>query len=164
MTPMLTTWLSSERRLRAVLSLLLLLPAACARNNSAEKQKENASRSVAAEETPAKEAPSPAAAAAPEQRGANPDAPPAWLARSCREICVHTRTLKCEHTAECMPNCIAMGSLQSCTDKLTGFFRCLVAQPAENWECSPDGIALVREGFCAREQGDVASCLETKTN
>jgi hypothetical protein len=37
------------------------------------------------------------------------------LERTCRQICDRSHLLKCENAAQCMPNCLAMGSATPCT-------------------------------------------------
>jgi hypothetical protein len=87
---------------------------------------------------------------------------PAILERSCREICDRSRRLNCENVAKCMPNCLAMGSLTPCTEKITTLYQCLVGQPVQNWACAPDGVAAIQKGFCDKEQGDTVACMEAK--
>jgi hypothetical protein len=89
------------------------------------------------------------------------DVPPS-LERSCREICDRSRRLNCENVAKCMPNCLAMGSLTPCTEQISAFYRCLVGEPLQHWDCAPDGVAAIRNGFCDREQGATAACMEAK--
>jgi hypothetical protein len=87
---------------------------------------------------------------------------PVSLERSCREICDRSRRLNCENVNKCMPNCLAMGSLTPCTDKITGLYQCLVGQPVQNWKCAPDGVAAIQPGFCDKEQGETVACMEAK--
>jgi hypothetical protein len=148
----------------ALYTMALVLLAGCARHASADESNAMSTTAQAAS------AAAPSAGAPPAASAANP-APvaarvevPTSLERSCREICDRSRRLKCENTAECMPNCLAMGSLTPCTDKMTVFFHCLVEQPLQNWECSPDGVAAVRPGFCENEQASAVGCMETHMN
>jgi hypothetical protein len=84
------------------------------------------------------------------------------LERSCRTICDHSRRLGCENTAKCLPNCRAMGSATPCTEPILAMYQCLVAQPVQNWECAPDGVAAIRVGFCDAEQGQAVACMKAK--
>ena len=84
------------------------------------------------------------------------------LERSCRAICDRSRRLACENVAACMPNCLAMGSVTPCTDAVTSFYRCLVAQPVQNWECTPDGVAAIKDGFCDEAQRQVVACMDAR--
>lgn len=84
------------------------------------------------------------------------------LERSCREICDRSRELKCEHAAKCMPNCMAGASMTPCNEPMATFYRCLVQQPVQNWQCGRDGVAAIRDGFCDREQGEAVACMQSK--
>ena len=84
------------------------------------------------------------------------------LERSCREICDRSRVLQCSNLAKCMPNCLAMGSLTPCSGPMQAFFQCLRKQPAANWQCAPDGVAAIRDGFCDTEQAETVRCMQDK--
>jgi hypothetical protein len=112
----------------------------------------------------------PVAAAEAGAPASSPRAPPSGarievtdsLERFCRAICDRSRRLACDNVAACMPNCLAMGSVTPCTDSVTAFYKCLVAQPVQNWECAPDGVAAVKDGFCDGEQREVVACMDSK--
>jgi hypothetical protein len=127
---------------------------ACSRNDSATQS----SAALSASGSAAVATPAPAA---PQASIARVDIPPS-LERSCREICERSRRLNCVNVAQCMPNCLAMGSLTPCTQKITTLFQCLVGQPVQNWECAPDGVAAIRKGFCDSEQRETVACMEAK--
>jgi hypothetical protein len=91
----------------------------------------------------------------------NIEVPPS-LERTCRQICTRSQQLSCQKSEQCLPNCLAMGSQTPCTDQMLAFFRCLVAQPLANWECAPDGVAAIRDGFCMEEQGKTVACVQAK--
>jgi hypothetical protein len=55
-----------------------------------------------------------------------------------------------------------MASLTPCGDEFRAFYGCLVGQPPQNWECSEDGVAAIREGFCESQQSRVAACMNAK--
>jgi hypothetical protein len=82
------------------------------------------------------------------------------LAQTCRDICQNSRRLNCKHADECPTNCFGMGSIPSCQAQFAAFYRCLVAQPSQNWRCDDDGVASIREGFCDREQQQAIECVE----
>jgi hypothetical protein len=63
-----------------------------------------------------------------------------------------------------MPNCLAMAVGTPCTDEFSAFYRCLVAEPIEHWECAEDGVAAIREGFCEEEQERAVGCMEAKAS
>jgi hypothetical protein len=161
MKPSVAAWFETHGA-GASRALFLVLLAACARRASADDSN--------AAPTAASSAIAPATASAAVAAGSAVDSAPGnaarvevspSLERSCREICDRSRRLKCENASECMPNCLAMGSITPCTEKMTAFFRCLVGQPVQNWECSPDGVAAIRPGFCESEQANAVACMET---
>jgi len=82
--------------------------------------------------------------------------------RACEAICANSRSRHCRNESQCLGNCLAMGSLTPCKDQVSAFYRCLVAQPAQNWECADDGVAAIREGFCDKEQEQAVTCMEAK--
>lgn len=86
----------------------------------------------------------------------------AGVQRSCNDICERSRELHCKNASECMKHCMGMGSLTPCAESMTSFYKCLVGQPAKNWECDEDGIAAIREGFCDKEQESAVACMEAK--
>jgi hypothetical protein len=84
------------------------------------------------------------------------------LERSCRQICDRSLQLQCASADKCLPNCLAMGSATPCSDEMLGFYQCLIAQPVQNWECAPDGVAAIRRGLCGAEQERTVACMESK--
>ena len=86
----------------------------------------------------------------------------AEVERTCTSICDRSRTLKCAHVAECQPNCVAMAVGTPCSGAFMSFYACLVREPVEHWECSEDGIAAIKDGFCQKEQEAAVGCLEAK--
>jgi hypothetical protein len=83
------------------------------------------------------------------------------LQRLCLEICGRSRDLKCKHGDGCAANCLAMASAPPCTEQFLVFYECIAKQPARNWECSEDGVAAIREGFCEKEQEQTVLCMES---
>jgi hypothetical protein len=84
------------------------------------------------------------------------------LERSCREICDRSRVLQCSNLSKCMPNCLGMGSLTPCSEPMQAFFQCLRKQPVANWQCAPEGVAAIRDGFCDKEQAETVQCMQAK--
>jgi hypothetical protein len=82
------------------------------------------------------------------------------LERDCAKICQRSLELKCDHSSDCIPNCMSMGSVASCKQQFSAFYRCLQQEPREHWRCDEDGIAAILEGFCDQEQEAAIGCLE----
>jgi hypothetical protein len=101
-------------------------------------------------------------ASAPEHPSSARIEVPLSLERSCRTICDRSRRLACENASQCMPNCLAMGSVTPCTDAITTLYQCLVGQPVQNWECAPDGVAAIKDGFCDDAQRQAVTCMAAK--
>ncbi len=53
-----------------------------------------------------------------------------------------------------------MKSPPVCGDMVRRFLACLVGQPADHFECDPEGTASIKDGFCEAEQAEFASCLQ----
>ena len=84
------------------------------------------------------------------------------IERSCRQICDRSRRLQCAKTDKCMPNCLAMAKATPCSSEMHTLYECLKEQPIQNWECAPDGVAAIRDGFCDAEQGRTVACMQAK--
>ena len=144
---------NGERRALAVFTFGLL--ASCVQKaplgsvDAGISATQNAPSSVAAQPPPAP-APDPTPHGDPE------------IERACGEICQRSGQLKCSHASECMVNCLAMGTVTPCTPEMTAFYRCLVKQPAKNWECDEDGVAAIRQGFCDKEQEKTVLCMDKR--
>jgi hypothetical protein len=57
---------------------------------------------------------------------------------------------------------MAMGTETPCTPEMKRFFQCLVQEPVAHWECAPDGVAAIQDGFCQVEQRNTVVCMQTK--
>jgi len=86
----------------------------------------------------------------------------AGVRASCVDICDRSRQLKCKHAEQCMSNCLGMASTMPCGPFFMGFYQCLRQEPLPHWECSNEGIAVIREGFCDQEQARAVRCMEEK--
>jgi hypothetical protein len=84
------------------------------------------------------------------------------LEKTCAAICERSRTLKCKSREGCVPNCLAMAAGTPCSAQFALFYGCLVKEPVEHWECDPEGVAAIREGFCDKEQERALACMEAK--
>jgi hypothetical protein len=86
---------------------------------------------------------------------------PAFVEKSCNDICERSRQLACSHADECVPNCQAMGIISGCADQVAAMYRCLVQHRVSHWECADDGVAAIREGYCDKEQEQAIKCIES---
>lgn len=86
----------------------------------------------------------------------------AELEPTCAKICEHSSVLHCKNADQCALNCVAAATGTPCNDEFRAFYQCLVTQPAANWECSEDGVAAVREGFCDKPQERAITCMDQK--
>jgi hypothetical protein len=144
---------------RCVLLVVLVLLAACSKRQRELPEEASVAAPVAdpAEPTPA----SAQAALARTLTTADPRAlAEPNTAVDCGPVCGATRKLGCKRADECESTCREMASVPTCQPELAAFFRCLSAQPVQNWECLEDGTGAIREGFCDAEQGRFAACLE----
>jgi|GEM_PF-6158216 len=106
-----------------------------------------------AQPTFAEESPS-APAEGPQGGPANaPDEP------QCEEICARSTELKCKEAAQCRRMCNESMSNGPCSTEMRGATSCMVRHPASDWECTPEGLAAIKDGICVSEQEAVATCL-----
>jgi hypothetical protein len=128
---------------------IVLLSAACARNESPPDARRDASPFAAYR--PAAPAPS------------NLVPPSRKLLETCKQICNQSATLACANASGCIPNCLAFGSVTDCTAEIGAFYECLQKQPSPNWECGPDGAGSIRAGYCDEERVKASGCLKEKS-
>jgi hypothetical protein len=109
----------------------------------------------------------PALSATPlEQPAKSSDPAPAKGASAsdlCGALCARSRELACAKQAECGKLCAEMVAMPACGSQLVAALACFGSRPASDWECDPDGIAAIKDGFCEGEQARFASCLEHAT-
>jgi hypothetical protein len=106
---------------------------------------------------PAPTASSPASASS----AAREPLPPA-VSELCRSICERSQVLKCKNADQCLVECVTTGTETPCNAEFQAFYRCLVPQPAQNWECAEDGIAAIKPGLCDEQQERALQCMEAK--
>ena len=103
----------------------------------------------------------PSGPAAPSAPAAPPAAaPPAGGDDPCPAICDRTRALKCKRAAACRDTCQEMRQVQSCGAEMAAVMTCFAHQPLSSWECSEDGDAAIKDGFCDKQQGQFVHCVE----
>jgi hypothetical protein len=107
--------------------------------------------------------PAPAAslpAVAPSATALEP--PSSGISDVCRSICERSHVLKCKNADQCLAECVTGGTQNPCSAEFQNFYRCLVPQAVENWECAEDGIAAIKPGRCDEEQERAVKCIEAK--
>ena len=50
--------------------------------------------------------------------------------------------------------------MQSCGAEMAAVMSCFARQPLSSWECSEDGDAAIKDGFCDKPQGQFVHCIE----
>lgn len=138
--------------------VLVGLLSSCVLAGACDKAKTDPAPATASAHEPAAKAP----ARAPEPTGSARIEAATEVEKTCTSICDRSRTLKCANVAECQPNCLAMAVGTPCSSEFMRFYACLVREPVEHWECSEDGIAAIKEGFCEKEQEAAIACMEAK--
>jgi hypothetical protein len=102
----------------------------------------------------------PAAPTAVAPQTAPPAAAPAGEGDDlCPTICERTRPLGCKRAAVCRDTCREMRRLDACGAEMTAVLSCFARQPLSSWECSEDGDAAVKDGFCDEQQGRFTACV-----
>jgi len=112
---------------------------------------------------PAAETVAPIAAAAPASPPSQP--PPTATAPSggddpCPAICERTRPLKCKRAAACRETCGQMRLVDTCVAEMAAVMTCFGRQPLSSWQCSEEGDAAMKDGFCDTQQGQFVRCIE----
>ena len=77
----------------------------------------------------------------------------------CPTICERTRPLGCKRAAACRDTCREMRQLDACGAEMTAVLSCFARQPLSSWECSEEGDAAVKDGFCDEPQGKFTACV-----
>jgi hypothetical protein len=81
---------------------------------------------------------------------------PAWRG-ACEGSCNAGAPLHCAEQAQCVEHCLAGMHMPGCDGEILRFMACAAREPASRWECS-DGVAVLKDGACEREQAAVAEC------
>jgi hypothetical protein len=133
-----------------------LLTFGCSRNESTTAQAApTASTHITAQLAAgvATNTPQPAAAPATRSIAAKPSS-------LCEKVCERTRDLRCKDHHGCLANCTMMAAMQPCDEQFAAFYGCLAQETLSHWECSPEGVPAIRDGYCEKEQAAASSCLE----
>lgn len=77
----------------------------------------------------------------------------------CAEVCDRTMKLGCGPRATCLEACSAANDGSICGDEMNAFMDCALTHPASHWECSENGVAAIRQGYCDREQQSFMHCF-----
>lgn len=77
----------------------------------------------------------------------------------CEKVCERTRDLRCKDHHGCLANCTMMATMTPCDEQFAAFYGCLAQESLSHWECSPEGVPAIRDGYCEREQAAASSCL-----
>jgi hypothetical protein len=117
----------------------------------------------ASEPAPAAEPakPEPAPTSAPAKPGPSADAPAVTNPTAnavCTQVCDRTEKLHCGPLEACMAACAAASDGSVCPAEMSKLMSCALKQPAEHWECSDEGVAAIRDGYCDKEQEAFMSC------
>jgi len=158
--------------IRLALVSLLLVISACTRTRSEDAvqssalplpaEKPNAADKGTPSAQPPTLAPSAPSSAASEMAKVEP--PPAAVSAACDEICSRSRELHCAGQARCPQGCVEMAAIPGCEPPFAALYTCLTAEPVAHWECSEDGVAAIRDGYCEKQQAAAASCVEGQSN
>jgi|KBSMisStandDraft_5_1062788.scaffolds.fasta_scaffold788309_1 hypothetical protein len=124
------------------------------------KTKTAAPSAAAAATAQSTAAPSPPAGLPAAKPASAPAAPAAGGDDPCPAICERTKPLKCKRTAACRDTCRDMRRVEQCGTEMAAVLSCFARQPQSAWECSDEGDAALKDGFCDEQQGRFASCLQ----
>jgi hypothetical protein len=144
-----------KRSMRAKLALAAVALAACVAGCSASGPGGRRNDEAAAGEA---RGTARSGAAVGVESSPEPGAAPQDTGGVCERICNNAKVLRCSAAAECVPVCELMRNAFVCTGEMEAFARCMAKQPPENWTCTPDGTAVLKDGFCEQEQANSARC------
>jgi hypothetical protein len=83
----------------------------------------------------------------------------------CKTVCQMTKELSCGSSdARCMKACSEMRDINFCQAEMREVFACMTKHPKENWECSEDKVAAIKEGVCDKEQTLFVTCMLSAQN
>jgi len=147
----------SRVALRGALFAFVSLLAACS------KDKREGAGAAVSSAAPVVSSPAPAASPQVVAPAATIDVATARaVEKSCTSICERSSTLKCAHAGDCIKSCVGMAIGTPCSAEFSALYTCLLREPMDHWECSEDGTAAIREGYCEKEQERTVTCMEAK--
>ena len=53
-----------------------------------------------------------------------------------------------------------MRLVETCAAEMAAVMSCFGRQPLSSWECSEEGDAAMKDGFCDTQQGQFVRCIE----
>jgi hypothetical protein len=78
----------------------------------------------------------------------------------CVSVCTEReKVLKCGQT-DCKALCERLHTSPVCGAELKTFEKCLLKQPADQWECDETREPALKMGACSPERGAVMKCME----
>jgi hypothetical protein len=77
----------------------------------------------------------------------------------CVTVCERSKALKCRAVAECARRCAESRNLAACNSEMSAVLQCIIREPAGHWECSEDGLASIKDGYCDAEQAAFMACV-----
>jgi len=100
-------------------------------------------------------------------QSATPELPPAAAKLAthapgtdpCPTVCERSKELRCSAVAECSQRCAESRDLAACSSEMSAVLRCITREPVGHWECSEDGLASIKDGYCDGEQAAFMSCM-----
>lgn len=79
---------------------------------------------------------------------------------SCAEMCKKTASLQCPGHEQCSQICMGSFNIPICVEEMGAFLTCSLKTPVSAFTCDlEDGGAVLKDGFCKREQIQVMSCI-----
>ncbi|MFT3922203.1 MAG: hypothetical protein QM778_06690 [Myxococcales bacterium] len=77
----------------------------------------------------------------------------------CAAICTRSTELACAKASTCEAVCKASMTEGLCDAEMRAATACMLREPAANWECTEQGLAAIKSGFCEAEQAKVVHCV-----
>lgn len=77
----------------------------------------------------------------------------------CDGICARASELRCDKARQCPKMCAETMRLNVCEQELEAATRCTLSHPANDWQCTRQGVASIKDPFCTEEQRAFGKCL-----
>jgi hypothetical protein len=101
-------------------------------------------------------------AAAPAASGVDADALSAPGASDplCVKMCERGSALHCKVDVSACRDACQHSLSPPCDSELRASLTCVTAEPIAHWECSDEGLPVIRDGYCNAEQAKLMACVQ----
>lgn len=111
---------------------------------------------------PASVAPTPAPTPLPTGSTAAKEPAPASPEQEavCTSMCERGKALRCPVDAVTCRAACRQSLEPPCDAELSAALSCMVREPLSHWECSEEGLPVIRTGYCDAPQSKAVECMQ----